>query len=81
MDGTPSYEVFMLQDSDTQRVYRHDFIEAQLTRPSVAFYVADKVDSADKLYLVIDSVQPDTKHARRSTVPAPIDGAGGSSSG
>jgi hypothetical protein len=37
-----------------------------------------KVNSADKLYLVIESVKMDTKHCRRSTTPAPADGAGGS---
>jgi hypothetical protein len=40
-----------------------------------------KVNSADKLYLVIESVKPDTKHGRYSTVPAPADGAGGKTSG
>jgi len=72
--------VFLLQDRDTQRVYRlHDFSKALLIRPRVAYCVAGKVNSADKLYLVIDSVRPDTKHRRDSTVPAPADGAGGSS--
>ena len=37
-----------------------------------------KVNSADRLYLVIESVRPDTKHRRASTVPVPGDGAGGS---
>jgi len=31
--------------------------------------------SADKLYLVIESVKPDTKHRQSSTAPAPADGA------
>jgi len=69
--------VFLLQDHDTQRVYRHDFIEAQLIRPSVAFFVAGKVNSADKRQLVIDSAQPGTEHAWYSTTPVPSDGAGG----
>jgi hypothetical protein len=30
---------------------------------------------------VIESVRPDTKHARRSNVPVPADGAGGSGIG
>jgi hypothetical protein len=78
----PSYAVFLLQDGDTQRVYRlYDFTKAQLIRPNVAYCIAGKVNSADKLYLVIDSVRPDTKHARRSTVPVPADGAGGSGMG
>ena len=71
-----------LTDGDTQRVYRlYDFTKAQLIRPNVAYCIAGKVNSADKLYLVIDSVRPDTKHARRSTVPVPADGAGGSGMG
>ena len=70
--------VFLLRDLDTQRVYRlHDFSKAQLIRPNVAYCVAGKVNSADKLYLVIESVRPDTRHSRSSTVPAPADGAGG----
>jgi hypothetical protein len=37
----------------------------------------DAPNSADKLYLVIGSVRPDTKHVRSSTAPVPVDGAGG----
>jgi len=37
-----------------------------------------KVNSADKLYLVIESVRLDTKHSRHSNAHAPVDGAGGS---
>ena len=75
----PSYAVFLLRDLDTQRVYRlYDFTKAQLIRPNVAYCVAGKVNSAEKLYLVIESVRPDTKHGRHSTAPVPADGAGGS---
>jgi hypothetical protein len=75
----PSHAVLLMQDHDTRRVYRlYDFSKAQLIRPGVAYCVAGKVNSADKLYLVIDSVRLDTKHRRVSTVPAPADGAGGS---
>ena len=74
----PKYAVFLLRDRDTQRVYRlYDFTKAQLIQPNVAYCVAGKVNSADRLYLVIDSVRPDTKHSRSSTVPAPADGEGG----
>ena len=73
----PSCAVFLLKDLDTQRVYRlHDFTKAQLIRPGVAYCIAGKVNSADKLYLVIESVRPDTKHPRCSPVPVPV--AGGS---
>jgi hypothetical protein len=74
----PSCAVFLLRDLDTQRVYRlHDFSKALLIRPDVAYCIAGKVNSADKLYLVIESVRPDTRHPRSSMVPAPADGAGG----
>jgi hypothetical protein len=73
----PSYAVFLLQDRDTQPVYRlYAFTKAQLIRPGVAYCVAGKVNSADKLYVVIESVRLDTKHARYFTVPALVDGAG-----
>src|ERR1035437_6140174 len=72
----PSCAVFLFQDLDTKRVYRlHDFTKAQLIQPDVAYCVAGKVNSADKLYLVIESVRPHTRHARSSTVLS--DGAGG----
>jgi hypothetical protein len=74
----PSYAVLLMQDRDTQRVYRlYDFSKAQLLRSGVTYCVAGKVNSADKLYLVIDSVRLDTKHRRASTSPVPLDGAGG----
>ncbi len=64
----PSYAVFLLQDLDTQRVYRlYDFTKAQFIRPGVAYCVGGKVNSAAKLYLVIESVRPDTKQGRSST--------------
>jgi hypothetical protein len=74
----PSYAVLLMQDLDTQRVYRlYDFSQAQLIRPGVAYCVAGKVNSADKLYLVIESVRLDAKRRRVSTAPVPADGAGG----
>jgi len=75
-----SYAVLLMQDCDTKRVYRlYDFSKAKLIWPGVAYCVAGKVNSADKLYLVIESARPDTKHRRLSTAPVPADGAGGSS--
>jgi hypothetical protein len=40
--------------------------------------VSGKVNSADKLYLVVESVKPDSKHSLPPNAPAPADGAGGS---
>ena len=74
-----SCAVFLMLDRDTQRVYRlYDFTKAQLIAPDQAYCIAGKVNSADKLYLVIESVRPDTKHARFSKAPTHLDGAGGS---
>ncbi|HEY7390214.1 MAG TPA: hypothetical protein VH640_16985, partial [Bryobacteraceae bacterium] len=65
-----------MRDRDIQRVYRlYDFSKAQLIQPDVAYCIAGKVNSVDKLYLVIESARPDTKHPRDSTTHA---GAGGS---
>jgi hypothetical protein len=74
-----SCAVFLMQDRDTQRVYRlYDFTKAQLIPPNQAYCIAGKVNSAGRLYLVIESVRPDAKHARRSNAPVHADGAGGS---
>ena len=71
--------MFLLRDLDTQRVYRlYDFTKAQLILPNVAYCVPGKVNSADTLYLVIESVKRDTKHTRSSTTHASVDGAKGS---
>ena len=73
-----SCAVFLMQDRDTQRVYRlYDFTKALLVSPNMAHCIAGKVNSADRLYLVIESVRPDTKHARCAKAPAHVDGAGG----
>jgi len=70
--------VFLMQDDSTRRVYRlYDFTKSQPITPGQYHCVSGKVNSADKLYLVIESVKMDTKHSRCSTTPAPADGAGG----
>jgi hypothetical protein len=74
-----SCAVFLMQDRDTQRIYRlYDFTKAQLISPDQAYCIAGKVNSADKLYLVIESIRPDAKHPRYSNAHAHVDGAGGS---
>ena len=68
-----------MQDHSTRRVYRlHDFTKAHAIAPDVFYCVSGKVNSADKLYLVIESVKRDTKHSLDSAVSASADGAGGS---
>ena len=70
--------IFLMLDQSTRRVYRlYDFTKSQQITPGQYYCVSGKVNSADKLYLVIESVKMDTKHSRCSTPPAPADGAGG----
>jgi hypothetical protein len=71
--------VFLMVDDSTRRVYRlYDFTKSQLLTPGQYYCVFGKVNSADKLYLVIESVQPDHKHQRSSTASALSNGGGGS---
>ena len=73
-----SCAVFMVLDHSTHRVYRlHDFSKAHAMEPGSYYCVSGKVNSADKLYLVIESVQPDAKHNRSSSTHALHEGAGG----
>jgi len=70
--------VLLMRDDSTRRVYRlHDFTKSHAPALGQYYCVSGKVNSADKLYLVIESIKPDTKHGRCSTVPAPVEGAGG----
>jgi hypothetical protein len=73
-----SCAVLLLLDGDTQRVYRlHDFTKAHRFQTGTADCITGKVNSADKLYLVIETVKLDAKHQRSSTVPVSADGAEG----
>jgi len=71
--------VLVMRDDSTRRVYRlYDFNKSQIITPGQYYCVSGKVNSADKLYLVVEYVKPDTKHLPPSNVPVPADGAGGS---
>ncbi len=62
--------MLLIQDHHTRRVYRlHNLSKAQLIRPKVAHCVAGNVNSADKLYLVIESIRLATLRRRASTTP------------
>jgi hypothetical protein len=65
----PSCAVFLLQDRYARRVYRlYDFSKTQRS-PMWRNCIAGKVNRADKLHLVIESVRP-----RCSIAPSPADG-------
>lgn len=71
--------MFLMQDRGTQSVHRlSGFNTAQLIPPDQAQRDAGDANGAGELYLVIELVRPGTKHLRDSTVPAHVDGAGGS---
>lgn len=71
-----SCTVFVMKDDSTHRVYRlYDFTKSQQILPHRYYCVSGKLNSADKLYLVIESVKPDTKHLWSSTTLAHPDGA------
>ena len=73
-----SCAVLVMRDDSTRRVYRlHDFTKSHLLTLGQYYCVAGKVNSADKLYLVVESVKPDTKHRTDFNAPVPADGAGG----
>jgi 20S proteasome alpha/beta subunit len=56
--------VFIMQDRHTKRLYRlYDFSKSQNITPDRLWCVSGKVNSADKLYLVIDSVKIDSKNS------------------
>ena len=76
LQSRPSYK----QDDSTHRVYRlYDFTKSLQITPDQYYCVSGKVNSADKLYLVLESVKMDTEHCRCSTTPASAGGAAGGS--
>jgi len=69
--------VFLMRDDSTRRVYRlYDFSMSQHIDAGHYYCIAGKVNSADKLYLVIESVKKDNKHSAPSHSHPPVDGAG-----
>ena len=75
--GYRSCAVFMVLDHSTHRIYRlYDFTKAHAMEPGSYYCGSGKVNSAGKLYLVIESVRQDAKHNRSSIAPVPLDGAG-----
>lgn len=55
--------VFVMKDLHTKRLYRlYDFTKAQTITPDQLWCVSGKVNSADKVYLVIETVKIDSKN-------------------
>ena len=69
--------VFLMQDHSTRRVYRlYDFTKSQQITSGQCYCVFGKVNSADKLYLVIESVKRDTQHSPEPQLRLKWGGAG-----
>jgi hypothetical protein len=72
--------VFLMRDHHTQRIYRlYDFEKSLLIEHNTFYCVSGKVNSADKIYLVLETVKLDSKHTWHPKAPAPPERAGGSS--
>lgn len=68
-----------MKDHHTQRVYRlYDFNKSLQIAYNTMYCIAGKVNSADKIYLVMETVKLDTKHTWSSKAPTPPERAGGS---
>jgi hypothetical protein len=73
-----SCALLAMLDRDTRRVYRlFDFTKRLRPIPGRAYCVAGKVNSVNTLYLVVESIQLDSKHWWSSIAPLPDDGADG----
>jgi hypothetical protein len=73
-----SCALLLMLDRDTRRLYRlFDFTKRLRPIPGRAYCVAGKVNSVNTLYLVVESIQLDSKHWWSSIAPAPDDGADG----
>jgi hypothetical protein len=72
-----SCNVFVMKDHHTKRVYRlYDFTKSQEIDSDHVYCIFGKVNSADKLYLVMESVRIDMKNGNLSIAAVPPDGAG-----
>jgi hypothetical protein len=70
--------VFIMQDHHTKRLYHlYDFKKSCRITKNNYYCISGKVNSADKLYLVIESVKIDSKHPWPSHNHSTVDGAGG----
>jgi hypothetical protein len=57
--------VLVMRDDSTRRVYRL-YDKSQIIMPGQYYCVSGKVNSGDKLYLIVESAKPDTKHSSRT---------------
>ena len=59
------YNIFIMKDLDTNRVYLlYDFRKKHVFKNYKIYCVSGKVNSADKLYLVLENSKEDIKHSK-----------------
>jgi hypothetical protein len=84
--GSPVYRLSFIRNFDTVMAFGTGgdwaayFAYPSKSRQIAAdqvYCISGKVNSADKLYLVIESIKMDTKNGSRAQSPNPSDGAGG----
>ena len=57
--------IFTMKDLDTNRVYLlYDFRKKHVFKRDKIYCVSGKVNSADKLYLVLENSKEDIKHSK-----------------
>jgi hypothetical protein len=57
------YNSFILKDRDTNRCYRlYDFSKSVIFKHDKLYCISGKVNSADKIYLVLNDVKEDKKN-------------------
>jgi hypothetical protein len=56
--------IFIMKDRNTNRCYKvYDFLKFAIFETGKPYFISGKVNSADKLYLVLDTVKEDKKNA------------------
>lgn len=56
--------ILILKDRDTNRCYKiYDFLKTAVFETGKPYCISGKVNSADKLYLVLDRIKKDKKNA------------------
>jgi hypothetical protein len=65
-----------MKEDRTKRVYRlHDFTKSQDIESELVHCVFGKVNSADEIYLVIESIRIDSKNENHPLATVSADGA------
>jgi len=60
------FNMFILKDRDTNRCYRiYDFMKSSVFDYSKPYCISGKVNSADKLYLVLEAIKEDKKNVAK----------------